>query len=141
MEKTMWLVLGATVLVAALRAERSSRSRVVARVALGVLFTVFGALVNAVYLVTDPDSFTAFGEMSQFAFVRETWASLVVPNLGFWIGLPDHPSDPGPERAGAPAAEVFDVVADEQRELRRKAGRIFRWRTQRAHAAARRLHR
>lgn len=83
----MWLVLGATVVVASLRADRSERARFVARVALGVLFLVFGAVVNAVYLVTDWDSFAAFGEMSQFAFVRETWASLVVPNTGFFIGL------------------------------------------------------
>jgi hypothetical protein len=52
MEKVMWLVLGATVLLAARRADRSSRARFVARVALGVLFTVFGAVVNVVYLAT-----------------------------------------------------------------------------------------
>ena len=87
MEKVMWLVLGATVMVASLRADRSERARVVARVALGVLMLVFGAMVNAVYLVTDWDSFAEFGEMSQFAFVRETWASLVAPNTGVFIGL------------------------------------------------------
>ena len=87
MEKVMWLVLGATVIVASLRANRSQRARLVARVALGVLFLVFGAMVNAVYLVIDWDSFAAFGEMSQFAFVRDTWASLVVPNTGLFIGV------------------------------------------------------
>jgi hypothetical protein len=87
MEKVMWLVLGATVIVASLRADRSDRARLVARVSLGVLFLVFGALVNVVYLVNDWDSFAAFGEMSQFAFVRDTWDSLVVPNTGFFIGL------------------------------------------------------
>ena len=86
MEKVMWLVLGATVIVASLLADRSNRARLVARVALGVLFLVFGALVNVIYLVTDWDSFAAFGEMSQFAFVRDTWASLVVPNTGSFIG-------------------------------------------------------
>ena len=83
----MWLVLGATVMVASLRANQSERARLVARGALGVLFLVFGAMVNLIYLVTDRDSFAAFGDMSQFAFVRETWASLVVPNTGFFIGL------------------------------------------------------
>ena len=83
----MWLVLGATVIVASLFAGRSDRARLVARVALGVLFLVFGALVNVIYLVTDWDSFADFGEMSQFAFVRDTWASLVVPNTGVFIGL------------------------------------------------------
>lgn len=87
MEKIMWLVLGATVLIASVRADRSERARLIARVALGTLFLVFGAVVNAVYLVTDWDSFAAFGEMSQFAFVRDTWASLVVPNTGLFIGL------------------------------------------------------
>ncbi len=87
MEKVMWLVLGATVVVASVRADVSGRAMLVARFALGVLFLVFGALVNAVYLVTDWDSFAAFGEMSQVAFVRDTWASLVVPNTGVFIGL------------------------------------------------------
>ena len=83
----MWLVLGATVIVASLFAGRSDRARLVARVALGVLFLVFGALVNVIYLVTDWDSFAEFGDMSQFAFVRDTWASLVAPNTGVFIGL------------------------------------------------------
>ncbi len=87
MERVMWLVLGATVFLASLRADRSSRARLVARVALALLFLVFGAMVNAIYLVTDWDSFAAFGEMSQFTFVRETWAALVVPNTGFFIGV------------------------------------------------------
>jgi hypothetical protein len=87
MEKVMWLVLGVTVIVASLRADRSRRARNVGRVALGVLFLVFGAMVNAVYLITDWDSFAAFGEMSQFAFVRDSWASLVVPNTGLFVGL------------------------------------------------------
>ena len=60
----MWLVLGATVIVASLFAGRSDRARLVARVALGVLFLVFGALVNVIYLLTDWDSFADFGEMS-----------------------------------------------------------------------------
>ncbi|WP_404388757.1 hypothetical protein [Humibacillus xanthopallidus] len=87
MEKVMWLVLGATVMVASLRADRSERARMVARTALGVLFLVFGAIVNAIYLVTDWESFGEFGELSQFAFVRDTWASLVAPNTGLFIGL------------------------------------------------------
>jgi len=83
----MWLVLGATVIVASLFAGRSDRAKLVARVALGVLFLVFGALVNVIYLVTDWDSFAEFGEMSQVAFVRDSWASLVAPNTGVFIGL------------------------------------------------------
>ena len=87
MEKIMWLVLGATVMIASLRADRSARARLVARVALGVLILVFGAMVNVAYLITDWDSFGEFGGMSQFAFVQDTWASLVTPNTGAFIGL------------------------------------------------------
>ena len=83
----MWLVLGATVMVASLFAGWSDRARLVARVALGVLFLVFGAMVNLAYLVTDWNSFAEFGDMSQFVFVRDTWASLVAPNTGVCIGL------------------------------------------------------
>ena len=82
----MWLVLGATVIFASMFAHRSDRARLVARVALGVLFLVFGALVNVIYLVTDWDSFAAFGDKSLFAFVRDTWAALVAPNTGVFIG-------------------------------------------------------
>lgn len=86
-EKILWLVLGATVVAASLVAHRNDRARWAARIALGVLFLVFGALVNAVYLATDPDSFASFAEMSQFEFVRRTWASVVAPDLGIFIGL------------------------------------------------------
>ena len=87
MEKIMWLVLGGTVIIASLFADRRGGARLAARVTLGVLFLVFGALVNLAYLVTDWDSFGTFGEISQFSFVRDTWASLVAPNTGVFIGL------------------------------------------------------
>ena len=87
MEKIMWLVLGATTFVAALRAGRSSRALYVARVSLGVLFIAFGAAVNTVYLVTDPDGYKGFADTSPFPFVQNTWQSLVVPNLAWFITL------------------------------------------------------
>jgi hypothetical protein len=86
-EKIMWLVLGVTVIATSLRAGRSDRARLVARVALGSLFLFFGAMVNAVYLITVPESFAAFGDMSQFVFVRDTWSALVAPHLWLFIGL------------------------------------------------------
>jgi hypothetical protein len=86
-EKVMWLVLGAVTFVAAVRASRSLRAMYLGRAALGVLFIVFGALVNAVYLLVDSAYYAEFGEQSQFAFVRETWASVVVPNQVLWISL------------------------------------------------------
>lgn len=87
MEKIMWLVLGGVALVAALRAHRSRRARYVARWALGILMIVFGAAVNAVYLAVDPDYYSVFATPSPFAFVRDTWQSLVLPNLRFFITL------------------------------------------------------
>jgi hypothetical protein len=87
MERIMWLVLGGVAFVAALRANRSRRAMYVGRWALGVLFIVFGAVVNAVYLAVDPDYYNEFATPSPFAFVRDTWQSLVVPNMGFFITL------------------------------------------------------
>lgn len=83
----MWLVLGAVTFVAAVRASRSLRAMYLGRAALGVLFIAFGALVNGVYLLTDSDYYADFGEQSQFAFVRETWAAVVVPQQAVWISL------------------------------------------------------
>jgi hypothetical protein len=87
MEKIMWLVLGGVAFVAALRAYRSRRAMFVGRWALGILMIVLGAAVNAVYLAVDPVYYDAFATSSPFAFVRDTWESLVLPNLGFFITL------------------------------------------------------
>jgi hypothetical protein len=83
----MWLILGVVVIVAALRAGHSTRARYVARGALGVLFVAFGAVVNVLYLLTDLGSFNGFADAAQLDFVRDTWRSLVVPNLEVFIGL------------------------------------------------------
>jgi uncharacterized membrane protein YphA (DoxX/SURF4 family) len=87
MEKIMWLLLGATALVAAVRAQRSRRARYVARVSLGVLFIAFGAAVNAVYLWIGSGYYDDFADASPFAFVRDTWQSLVLPHQGVFIPL------------------------------------------------------
>ena len=87
MEKIAWLVLGIVTFVCALRAGGSVRAMHAGRAALGVLFVVFGALVNAIYLIADPDSYTTFADSSPFSFVRDTWASLVVPHVGLFITM------------------------------------------------------
>ena len=87
MEKIMWLVLGGVAFVAALRATSSARARHVGRWAVGVLFIVFGATVNAIYLTVGTDAYARFADASPFAFVRDTWASLVVPHQGVFIPL------------------------------------------------------
>jgi hypothetical protein len=87
MEKIMWLILGGTTFVAAVRAHQSRRALNVGRWALGVLFIVFGAAVNAVYLTFGNDYYADFADASPFPFVRDTWESLVLPNQGFFITL------------------------------------------------------
>lgn len=91
MEQVMWLLLGATVLVAAVVATRTPaparRALLVGRWALGLLFVVFGAGVNAAYLAADSGYYDDFASASPFGFVRDTWASLVVPNQWFFISL------------------------------------------------------
>ncbi|RYU11531.1 hypothetical protein [Nocardioides iriomotensis] len=85
MEKIMWLVLGGVAFVAALRAGDSQRARLVGRWAVGVLFIAFGAAVNAIYVTVGTDAYASFADASPFAFVRDTWESLVVPHQGFFI--------------------------------------------------------
>ena len=87
MEKIMWLVLGGVAFVAALRAGRSRRARDTGRWALAVLFLVFGAAVNAIYLASGTQYYEDFADPSPFPFVRNTWESLVLPNQGFFITL------------------------------------------------------
>jgi hypothetical protein len=86
-EKIMWLVLGGVAFVAALRAGHSPRAMLVARWALGILSLVFGAAVNGIYLVLGTDYYADFADPSPFAFVRDTWSSLVVPNTEYFISL------------------------------------------------------
>ena len=85
-EMIAWPVLGLTTLVAAVLAARSRLAMLVGRWALGALFVLAGALVNAVYLATGTD-YADFADASPFAFVRDTWGSLVAPRQGLFIGL------------------------------------------------------
>jgi hypothetical protein len=87
MEKIMWLVMGGVAFVAALQAGHSRRALYVGRWALGVLFVVFGAAVNAIYLAAGAGYYDDFAKPSPFAFVRDTWESLVLPHQGFFISL------------------------------------------------------
>jgi hypothetical protein len=55
--------------------------------ALGVLFIIFGAVVNTIYLAAGTDYYADFASASSFPYVRDTWDSLVLPHQGFFIGL------------------------------------------------------
>lgn len=83
----MWLVLGGIAFVAALRAGRSRRALEVGRYSLALLMIVFGAAVNAVYLLTDGHHYDTFADDAQLGFVTDTWRSLVVPHDVFFISL------------------------------------------------------
>jgi hypothetical protein len=86
MERVAWLVLGVIIVVAAARAEHSARARRVGRMAFAALYIGAGALVNAYYLLSGSD-YADFADTAHFAFVRDTWASLVVPHHTLFIGL------------------------------------------------------
>jgi len=81
-----WVACGAVTIAAALRARRSAAARRAARYALGVLYVLFGAVVNAVFLATGTD-YAAFADASPIPFVRDTWHSVVAPHQVFWISL------------------------------------------------------
>jgi uncharacterized membrane protein len=84
-EKIGWLVLGVVALAAAVRAGGSARALYVGKVALGVLFVGAGALVNLFYLVTGAD-YGTFADAAHFAFVRDTWHTVVAPRQAVFIG-------------------------------------------------------
>lgn len=86
MEYVLWSVLGVTTIVASLRAHRSRQARLVGRWALGALFVLAGALVNAWYLLTGVD-YGGFADASYIPFVRDTWQSVVAPNQALFIWL------------------------------------------------------
>lgn len=86
MEYVLWGVLGLTTITTSLFAHRSERARLVGRWALGALFVLAGALVNAWYLLTDVD-YGGFADASFIPFVRDTWQSVVAPNQTLFIWL------------------------------------------------------
>jgi hypothetical protein len=81
-----WLLLAVVTLVGALRAHRSLPAYRLALGALGALYLGAGAAANAAYLWLDR-SYAHFADASPFAFVRDTWESLVVPHETFFITL------------------------------------------------------
>lgn len=85
-EAIAWLVLGTTTVIAGFRAARSRRALLVGRIAVGALFVLAGALVNALYLAGGTD-YAGFADAAIHPFVRDTWASVVAPRQALWIGL------------------------------------------------------
>lgn len=81
-----WLLLGLTVVVAALRARHHPRARLLGRGATALLYIPAGAVVNSAFLLAGTD-YSGFAAGSPSPFVRETWESLVVPHHDVFIGL------------------------------------------------------
>lgn len=82
----IWVVCGLLTIVGAVLAPRSSRGRLLGRLGVGAQFTIGGALVHAVNLATG-ESYAGFADDAHFAYVTDTWRSLVAPNTGVFIGL------------------------------------------------------
>jgi hypothetical protein len=85
-EPIAWLVCGAVIVTAALRADASARALRTGEIAFAVLYIAAGAGVNAYYLLGGAD-YATFADAAHFAFVRETWRAVVVPHHTIWIGL------------------------------------------------------
>jgi uncharacterized membrane protein len=86
MEIVLWLACGVTTIIAAVLASRSRRWRYIGRAAVGVLFVLGGALVNASYLATGRD-YAGFADTAHFAWVTDVWRAVVAPNVVPWISL------------------------------------------------------
>ena len=72
----VWVACGATTVVAAVLANRSSRARYVGRAAVGVLFILGGALVHVINLATGLD-YTGFADPAHFAWTTDAWRAVV----------------------------------------------------------------
>ena len=77
---------GVTTIIAAVLATRSRRWRYIGRAAVGALFVLGGALVNASYLASGAD-YAGFADTAHFAWVTDAWRAVVAPNVVPWISL------------------------------------------------------
>jgi hypothetical protein len=86
MEIFWWLASGVATIIAAVLASRSRRWRYIGRAAVGVLFLLGGALVNASYLASGVD-YAGFADTAHFGWVTDAWRAVVAPNVVPWISL------------------------------------------------------
>jgi hypothetical protein len=83
---TIWIACGVATVVAAALATRSRRWLYFGRGAVGVLFTLGGALVHVVNLAAGND-YAEFADPAHFAWVTDTWRAVVPDNAVALIAL------------------------------------------------------
>jgi hypothetical protein len=81
-----WVACVATAIVASVLATWSRRARYVARIAVGVLMLLGGAVFNAVNLASGGD-YAGFADQAHFGWVTTAWGAVVAPNQPLFIGL------------------------------------------------------
>lgn len=81
-----WVACVATAIVASVLATWRLRARYVARVAVGMLMLLGGALFNAVNLARGGD-YAGFADQARFSWVTSAWHAVVAPNQALFIGL------------------------------------------------------
>lgn len=82
----LWMGFLVVILWAAVRARRSTAGVRIGRWAVGGLYLLAGALVNAVFVLRG-DDYHDFASGAYVEFVDDTWESLVVPNHHVFISL------------------------------------------------------
>jgi hypothetical protein len=81
-----WMTFGVATIVACLLSGRSGRAMFIARVMVGTVMLVGGAVLNTAFLLAGND-YSIFMDASWFPWVTETWRTIVPPNHVLLIGL------------------------------------------------------
>src|SRR4029450_4549930 len=84
--QVFWMTFGVATVVACLLSSRSRRAMLIARVLVGMVMLVGGALLNTAFLLAGND-YSVFMDASWFPWVTEIWRAVVPPNHVLLIGL------------------------------------------------------
>jgi hypothetical protein len=81
----IWVACAAVIITAAIRSRRNRRWLRTGRAAVATLFIGAGAAANTFFLLRG-DDYAEFADGAYIPFVRDTWRSLVVPNVALFVG-------------------------------------------------------